>query len=82
MDRHIFFSPDAAAELEKLDKSVAVQIMKKVKQLRENPELGKPLSNVLKNKKSLHIGKYRVIYSVQGKDVIIARVAHREEAYG
>ncbi|PIU21815.1 MAG: hypothetical protein COT15_00390 [Candidatus Diapherotrites archaeon CG08_land_8_20_14_0_20_34_12] len=47
------------------------------------PEIGKPLSNVFKNHRSLHVGKFRVIYSYleNTKEVLIANIKHRKHAY-
>lgn len=83
MPYEISYSNNAAKELKKLDKSITTQIFKKIGELQENPDLGKPLSNVFKNYRSLHIGKFRVIYSKieQNKEILIANVKHRKHAY-
>jgi mRNA interferase RelE/StbE len=77
------FFPQAKKELEKLDKSIKIQIIKKLRELDVNPELGKPLTNFLKNTRSLHIGDYRVIYSIKEeyKKIIIIKVGHRRNVY-
>ncbi|HIH19029.1 TPA: hypothetical protein HA225_03555 [Candidatus Micrarchaeota archaeon] len=41
-----------------------------------------PLSNILKNKWRLHIGKRRVVYSIEGNTVLIAKIYHRKGVYG
>lgn len=77
------FFPQAKKELEKLDKSIKVQIVKKIRELNENPELGKPMSNFLKNTRSLHVGDYRIIYYIKEeyKKIIIIKVGHRRNVY-
>lgn len=77
------FFPQAKKELEKLDKSIKIQIIKKLRELDYNPELGKPMSNFLKNTRSLHVGDYRVIYYIKEelKKIIIIKVGHRRNVY-
>ena len=77
----IFYSSEFIKQIRKYNKDLQVQIIKKLKQLEKNPELGKPLSNALKNNRSLHIGKFRVIYSIKGNEIIIAKVDHRKDVY-
>ncbi|VVC00587.1 ParE toxin of type II toxin-antitoxin system, parDE [uncultured archaeon] len=81
MSYNVTLAREAARELERLDKAIQAQAIRKMAQLRENPELGKPLGNVMKTKRSIHIGKYRIIYSVLGTTIVIARIAHRKGAY-
>ena len=82
MSYDIILTKDAARELRELDGAVQIQIIKKILHLKENPELGEPLSNVLKNKWRLHVGKWRIVYTVDGNIVLIAKIAHRKEVYG
>ena len=82
MSYSIGYSADAARQLGKLDRAIQIQLLRKIGHLAENPELGKPLCNVMKAKRSLHVGKYRVVYSVIENTVLIAGVKHRKGAYG
>ena len=77
----IFYSSEFIKQIKKYNKNLQVQIIKKLKQLEKNSELGKPLSNILKNNRSLHIGKFRVIYSIRSNEIIIAKVDHRKDVY-
>jgi len=77
----IFYSSEFIKQIKKYNKDLQVQIMKKLKQLGKNPELGKPLTNALKNNRSIHIGKFRVVYSIKGNEIIIAKVDHRKDIY-
>ena len=81
MSYNIFYSSKATRQLKKLNKPIKIQIMKKISELEKNPELGKPLGNILKNKRSLHTGKYRVVYSIKEQEIIIAKIEHRDKAY-
>lgn len=77
----IFYSIEFIKEIKKYNKNTQTQIIKKLKQLGTNSELGKPLKNVLKNNRSIHIGKYRVLYSIKGEEIIIAKIDHRKDVY-
>ena len=81
MSHEVRFREQALQQLESLDKPIREQIYRKIGHLRQNPLLGEPLSNVLKNKRRLHIGKYRVIYLIIGENIVIARVGHRKDVY-
>ncbi len=81
MSYKVSLTREADKELKDLDKAVQIQIINKIKHLKENPELGEPLSNILKGKWRLHIGKWRVVYVVEGKAVIIAKIDHRKDVY-
>ena len=43
--------------------------------------LGKPLQHNLKGYKSLRIGNWRVIYRLEGENVIICDIVDRRDAY-
>ncbi len=81
MRYNLHYRGEARDQLKALDKSVQIPILKKILQLTDHPELGKSLSNLLKNKRSIHVGKYRVVYLIEGENVIIARVGHRKDVY-
>jgi mRNA-degrading endonuclease RelE of RelBE toxin-antitoxin system len=78
-----FYVYSAKKELYKLDHSIILQILKKLKELDRNIELGKPVSNILKNIRSLHIGDYRIIYLIKEKEkkIIIIKICHRKNVY-
>lgn|GEM_PF-233959 len=78
---NIIFHPKAKKDLESLDKSIQQQIIKKIDFLKDNPQIGKPLSNNLKNKRSLRIGSYRVLYYLDNDDLCIIRIGHRKQIY-
>jgi mRNA interferase RelE/StbE len=51
--------------------------------LKNNPLFGKPLKDNLKGKYSLRVGVYRIIYSIEKKEVTIyiLDIGHRREIY-
>jgi mRNA interferase RelE/StbE len=81
MKKEVKYLEKALEFLESLDKPIREQIHKKIGKLAENPELGEPLSNILKGSWRLHIGKYRVIYVIDGNDIIISKIGHRKDVY-
>jgi len=82
MSHNVLFLAKALEFLESLDKPIKVQIYVKLGKLEGNAKLGEPLSNELKGCWRLHIGKYRVIYVVEGADIIITKIGHRKDVYG
>ncbi len=81
MAYEIEYSSKAIKQLKKLDKSTAIKILKGIEKIAKNPLLAKPLSNVLKNKRSEHVGKYRIVFSIKENVIIIAKIEHRKKAY-
>jgi mRNA interferase RelE/StbE len=73
--------PNAKKDLEKLDKIIQCQILKKLNELKLNPDLGKSLSNYFKNYKKLRVSKYRILYFVREEYIIIVRIGHRKNIY-
>lgn len=73
--------PNAKKDLEKLDKDIQYQILKKLTELKKRPNLGKLLSIYFKNYKKLRIGKYRILYLIKENYIVIVRVGHRKNIY-
>ncbi|MBS3071052.1 type II toxin-antitoxin system RelE/ParE family toxin [Candidatus Pacearchaeota archaeon] len=67
----------------KLDKKEQERIGKKILELENNPELGKPLTANLSGLRSLRIGKYRIIYKIDKKivTIFILDMGHRKDIY-
>ena len=59
------------------------QIEKKLRELSENPEIGKPLKKPLAGLWRLHIGHYILMYKIDKKNQKITLVdySHHDEAY-
>ena len=59
------------------------QIVKKLQELRENPEIGKPLRRPMQGRWRIHIGHYVLVYKFDKKKGIITltKYAHHDEAY-
>ena len=59
------------------------QIEKKLLELAENPEIGKPLKQPLKGYWRLHIGHYILMYRIDRKNqkILLVDYSHHDEAY-
>ncbi|MGP8255080.1 MAG: type II toxin-antitoxin system RelE family toxin [Methanoregula sp.] len=78
--------PDVEASLKKLAKKDPVrfeQVAKKLRELADNPEMGKPLKNPLKGSRRLHIGHYVLIYTIDLKKqvIVLTDYARHDEVY-
>jgi isopentenyldiphosphate isomerase/mRNA-degrading endonuclease RelE of RelBE toxin-antitoxin system len=74
-------TPIAEKDFSKLDKSIQEQISKKIKKLKENPNLGKNLTSFLKNRKLLKVNKYRVLFFIENNDIVIIRIEQKKNIY-
>ena len=79
----IILKSPAKRFLKKLDKSSKIKIIKKLKALKNNPELGKPLVGRLAGLWSLRIGRFRAIYQIRHSELIILvlKIGHRKGIY-
>ena len=80
------FTSAAEADLDRLSKSVAQRILKKIRWLAENFEVitPEPLTGEWKGLFKLRVGDYRVLYTfsqTERKVIIIHLVKHRREVY-
>ncbi|MEM2990339.1 MAG: type II toxin-antitoxin system RelE/ParE family toxin [Halobacteria archaeon] len=77
----VFLHPKAAKALEKIEKAVSLRIKEKLANLKEDPEIGKPLKYT--NFYSLRISDYRAIYEIEREKnrVVILFIGHRKKVY-
>lgn len=78
----VLLHPKAAKALEKIEKSLKLRIVEKLRELEDSPEkVGKSLK--YSDFWSLRVGDYRVIYEInRGKNqVIVLFIGHREKVY-
>ncbi len=70
-------------KLAKKDRSYYNILVKKILQIAENPYTGKPLRNVLKGKRQVHIDPFVLIYEIleQEHKVVFLDYTHHDEAY-
>jgi mRNA interferase RelE/StbE len=79
----LLYLPLANKDIKKLDNSIKPLIKKALLRLAENPMLGKPLTENLKDYFSYRVSSYRIIYTLRNREliVIIVSVSHRREVY-
>ncbi|MBI2336569.1 MAG: type II toxin-antitoxin system RelE/ParE family toxin [Deltaproteobacteria bacterium] len=78
----IYYKSSVEKDLERLDKSEQLRIVKKIEsQLRNNPLLCPMLHGRLAGLRKLRVGDYRVIYSVMDDHVWVLRIANRKDVY-
>ena len=82
----IVANPDVEATLRKLGKKDAArfeQMIKKLQELGENPEIGKPLHRPMQGLRRVHIGHYVLTYKFEKKKGLITLVdyAHHDDVY-
>jgi mRNA-degrading endonuclease RelE of RelBE toxin-antitoxin system len=51
-------------KLKKKDNSLYHRVIRKIILISNNPKLGKPLRNVLKGKRRIHVGSFVLFYSI------------------
>jgi mRNA interferase RelE/StbE len=78
---NIVWDEEAYKDLDKLEVLTARRIVKKVKELGEDPFK----RDVLRLKGStdfrLRVGDYRIIFSVEGETITILKLGHRKNIY-
>ena len=57
------------------------KILKEIRKLREDSDIGKELIDNLKGLRSLRVGKYRILYRVGKKEVEVIAVGYRRDIY-
>lgn len=76
-------SPQARKELKKVKKNYQISIRLILREIKEDPTTGKPLTRDFTGKFSYRVGVYRIIYRVNKKDKIIyiLSAGHRSTVY-
>lgn len=79
----LLIAPQAQRELKKIPKRYQHSIRLALRELKENPLVGKKLGRELTGKFSIKIGVYRIIYIINEKDKIISvpTAGHRSTVY-
>lgn len=84
MEYDIIFTPFFEKQLKKLkskDKVLFERLIKKLKEVRMNPEHYKPLGNILKGTRRAHLDPFIFVFEIQGNAVIVHYVKHHDNAY-
>lgn len=80
----LIFKTPAERFLKKFNKETQKQILNRLKKLKNNPKLGKPLVGNLSGLWSLKFGNYRAIYQIKHQELLIfvLKIGHRKNVYG
>ena len=68
-------------QIRNLDQKAQVQIIKEIYSWENNPKVAKPLHGEFKGVLSTRIGKYRVLYKIEGEKILLLAVGHRKNVY-
>ena len=79
----IEWTEGAVEDLRKLDRQVVRRILRKLDWFSKNFErsVPEPLAGEFKGTYKLRVGDWRVIYTIEGDNVVIQSIAHRREIY-
>ena len=79
----IIIKPRAARNLGRLDRRMMERVARRIDALAQQPHLGKILKGRLKDKRSLRVGDFRVIYRLDTaqNQIVVENVGHRREIY-
>lgn len=83
MKYNLILSSKFDKEFSQLDKKLQDRVVEGLKEIKENPYEGKPLKGKLKEMLSWRVGKYRILYQIQGNKllIIVINVEHRKHVY-
>lgn len=82
MSYNLVYTRRAERDIKKLDPSVKSIIGKAVLKLQNNPvEHSEKLSDPKIGTYRFRAGDYRIIFDIEGSNVVILRVGHRREIY-
>lgn len=78
----VAYSKDALKQIEKLPKTEAIKVFKKIEIIKQNPFYGKKLEGEFLEMRSVRAWPYRIIYSFNAEEgLVILAVKHRQGAY-
>ncbi|MEX2028287.1 MAG: type II toxin-antitoxin system RelE/ParE family toxin [Candidatus Curtissbacteria bacterium] len=78
----LLYTKTAARDIKKLDKVTKKRLQNKLEEFSKNPlNYAKKLTDSKIGSYRWRIGNYRIVFDIDGKDIIILRVGHRREIY-
>lgn len=74
---------DEFERIKKRNKSLHEEALKKIIKLSEEPHIGKPLRNVLKGKRRVHLGHFVLLYEIDevARQIILLQLKNHKDAY-
>ena len=67
--------------LTRKDKVLKKRIYRKMMEICNNPYIGKPMRNVLKGTRRVHIGHIVIVYEVIGEVIFFLNIDHHDKSY-
>ncbi|HEC97836.1 MAG TPA: type II toxin-antitoxin system RelE/ParE family toxin [Nitrospirae bacterium] len=78
MDYRLVYTRRAEKDIKKLDPTVKTSIGTSLLKLQDNPvQYSEKLTDPRIGTYRFRIGDYRVIFDIEGKDIVVLRVGHR-----
>ena len=68
-------------KLAKKDRLTLQKIEDQVYKIISNPLVGKPLRNVMKNYRRVHIGSFVLVYKIENEEITFADYDHHDRIY-
>ncbi len=68
-------------DVKKVDSFIKQKLIKQVKKIIDNSEIGKPLKYDLKGERTIYVKHYRIIYTFREGVLIFLRFEHRKNVY-
>lgn len=67
--------------IKKKNQVIVNSLEKQVIKLRNHADIGKPLRNILKNKRRIHVGSFVLIYEILNRQVFLLDFDHHDKIY-
>jgi len=71
----------AIKRIKKKDKILHSRVVKQVDKIIDDPFLGKPLKNILKNQRRVHVGSFVLIYRIRENEIKFLEFDHHDKIY-
>ena len=72
---------DQILKLTRKNKALALRLLKKIRQILDNPSIGDPKRHELKHARGSHVDPYVIVYVVRGGKITFLYVDHHDFAY-
>jgi mRNA interferase RelE/StbE len=78
----LVYTQKAVRDIDRLDSGVKTRIGTTILRFKDNPlQYAERLTNPELGGYRFRIGDYRVIFDIEGNDIVVLRVGHRKEIY-
>ena len=82
MKYRLVYTQKAVRDIDRLDSGVKKRIGTTLLRFKDNPlQYAESLTNSELGDYRFRIGDYRVIFDIEGNDIVVLRVGHRKEIY-